>query len=1227
MKKQISEGRRMGGEIRNPKSEIRRKSGIRNPESASGGSFGAVATWRGSVCSNGIECGANAPQPPDLVLRVSDFGFPSDFGFRISVFSRVFVRRFSAFLLGALALVACAWPVQAASFSDGFETYAEDYLDKDYVGGANAAPNGTGNPWWGANPANFAVVGGENGVTPHSGAQMARNEFGSTYEVPFDFDSEYYDLAFRFNGGSLYYGNVVLDWWFFDPCGASTTDPLNRDDYGDFAGLCDYGTGIPANADYTTNSSGSVLAPGSPAQCLMIGAAYVWGAADTSKYQAQVLSATDGLNSAYPTYFDTATPRSVGWHNARVVVGPAAAGTHLAVIKFYIDDMVTPTLIHDNAGGTGINCIQLSSLPNYGTDLSIGGYFDDFYFQDGVAAPVITAGLTNQSVSTGDTVTLEVGGITGTPAPAFYWEMDGQAVTNSSQISGVGTSALTISGITPANLGTYSVMASNIAGTAVSSAVVGLPAPPTVDSQSPTGGTVFASLGGAVTFSVTAHAGLAINYRWSKNGSPLSDGATIFGSATATLTITNLVAGDAGMYACHLSNASGATDSVPVTLVLPLTPVILSEPTSLVVGAGSNATFTVGAAGPNLVYLWSKGATPLSQGGRISGAASATLSIAGVSDSDGGAYSCSITSGNGSATNTAAATLTVIDPPVFTLQPQPASQVTYPGSNLVFQVAAQGTAPLSYQWFRSGVPLVDGTNITGSTTASLSLTVASTGDQGLYQCGVSNFANVAMSAGAAVFVNQAEVQFTDDFETYPACCLSGGPGLSGPRGGGSLDGQGPWWGVNSPDICVFAAQNGITPHSGLQMIGGPINGSISTSDNDRTYLNLSYRFNGGGLYLGDIMLDWYFCDLYPTNNAGYSDQVSLCNYGLGLPSDAEQGTNKPSALIQRLAIGGWEGGDLADYQCAVMTAGDGLSGNNGELGGICKYFNTGAARTNGWHHARIMVGPADAASGIANCAFFIDDMLQPVLTHDNAGGIGFNSIDIASDVIYSGGNSEAAAGYFDDLSFRAVNDPFILEQPVGQAVQAGTSVTLSIAAFGAGFQWQKDGAAVGGATNMQLTLNPIQGTDAGSYACVVTGANGSVVSSNATLTVSTVAPTLAVARAGHNVVITWLGSFVLQSAASPAGPYQDVAGATSPYTMSPPLARSRFFRLRSSTGSVGSTLTAARVGRSVVITWPGSHVLQSALSPAGTYQDVAGASSPYTNSLPAAPARFFRLRN
>jgi hypothetical protein len=58
------------------------------------------------------------------------------------------------------------------------------------------------------------------------------------------------------------------------------------------------------------------------------------------------------------------------------------------------------------------------------------------------------------------------------------------------------------------------------------------------------------------------------------------------------------------------------------------------------------------------------------------------------------------------------------------------------------------------------------------------------------------------------------------------------------------------------------------------------------------------------------------------------------------------------------------------------------------------------------------------------------------------------------------------------------------------------------------------------------------------------------------------APTLAVSLDGPNVLLNWPGAHRLQSATNVAGPYTTVAGATvAPYTNTPPLPPSRFFRL------------------------------------------------------------------
>ncbi len=54
-----------------------------------------------------------------------------------------------------------------------------------------------------------------------------------------------------------------------------------------------------------------------------------------------------------------------------------------------------------------------------------------------------------------------------------------------------------------------------------------------------------------MTFDVS---GTDLNYQWRKGGSDLVDGGTIAGSQTATLTITGVLAGDAGSYDCVVSN-------------------------------------------------------------------------------------------------------------------------------------------------------------------------------------------------------------------------------------------------------------------------------------------------------------------------------------------------------------------------------------------------------------------------------------------------------------------------------------------------------------------------------------------------------------------------------------------------------------------------------------------------------------------------------------------------
>jgi hypothetical protein len=1039
-------------------------------------------------------------------------------------------------LMAALCLLVWTNPARAIGFTDGFETYTNGALDSTLSGGPNAGTNGGTNPWFGSGPPNLQVVNAENGVVPHGGTNMVRG----CYNCLYDNDVDWFNLSFRCATGGVYSGSIALEWWFYDPLGS-----LGGGDYVDYVALGNY-TPVPVDADYD-----NLAWPAVSSQRMSLGsyALRFDTNIDATLYQARILGATDGVN-ANGWFNLTNVTRSVGWHHGRIVLGAANGADTLA--SFYIDDMTTPALVHATVNPDGFNILEVN-----GDVGNTSGYFDDFAFLDNVTAPAFTTGPTNVTVLVGGSASFTVTGASGTPAPAYFWQKGGVPLSNGGNISGANTATLTISGCQATDAAAYSCLVSNCAGVAVATASLTVIVPPTIDSQTPPGGTFAVGSGGTANLSVTAHATHAINYQWNKGGSPLSNGGHVSGATTATLTLTSLNNSDVASYYCHLSNADGSADSAAVSLILSSGPTITSQPSNQTVALGSNATFTVVAAGASLHYQWSKGATALHDGGRIAGASSSALTISAVIDADNAtSYSCLITNTGGQA-NSTAATLTVIDPPAITTQP--VSQTASNGITATFHVVASGTA-LSYRWKKGSTALTNGGDFSGTGTPDLSVHVTTPADQGIYSVTVSNIAGSVTSIGAALRVNQTATNFFDDFETYSTSNPIGYGRINGTaldyNHGDNTAANDPWWGPSPPNFCTYlSGQDGVTAYSGNQMVGAAY-AFVTTGDNDESFLNLSYRFNNGQLYYGDILLDWYF---YDPGTADAGDQLSMANFTARMPATNDStGFQIPASPVQNLFVGTWPNLDTTKYQAAVMGT-TGLMSKN--ISGNTKYFDTTALRSAGWHHARILVGPADPGTHVATVQFFVDDMYNYAFIHDlPAGNVGFNSLHLMGASIFSPATSETA-GFFDDLSFQAANDPLIVQQPVSVTTNSGATATFNVVAMALTYQWQKNSSPIPGATDARLILNAVSSLNAGSYNCVVSGANGSILSSSATLTVTGSQPFLTANRVGANVVITWSGNYPLLSAPNVTGPYTVVAGAASPYTNAPPLAAQRFFGL------------------------------------------------------------------
>jgi hypothetical protein len=167
-------------------------------------------------------------------------------------------------------------------------------------------------------------------------------------------------------------------------------------------------------------------------------------------------------------------------------------------------------------------------------------------------------------------------------------------------------------------------------------------------------------------------------------------------------------------------------------------PAITAQPTNQTVVAGSNATFTVTAAGTTpLRYQWRKNGT------NITAETNATLTLTSVTTNSAADYTVVVTNVAGSVTS-AVATLTVLVPPAIT--GQPTNRTVVAGTNTSFSVTATGSAPLSYQWRKDGTPISDATN------ATVALNNVTTNDAGVYTVVVTNIAGSVSSSNATLTV-------------------------------------------------------------------------------------------------------------------------------------------------------------------------------------------------------------------------------------------------------------------------------------------------------------------------------------------------------------------------------------------------------------------------------------------------------------------------------------------
>lgn len=360
-----------------------------------------------------------------------------------------------------------------------------------------------------------------------------------------------------------------------------------------------------------------------------------------------------------------------------------------------------------------------------------------------VTAPTITTQPSNVSTAPSTSATFRVV-VAGAPAPTvFHWQRkpaDGSTdfvnLTNDGiSYSGVDTATLTVANITTAmNNDQFRVFVSNfvtpdaISNPATLSTVIAAPVFTSVANASfkatELGAfTVVATGNPAPTFSLTgAPAFLSIN--------PSS--GVLSGTASDT---------SGSPFSFTISASNGVTTTQTFTLTVNpavVAPAITVQPVGGTIARGQTANFSVTATGTALTYQWSK------DGVAINGATNSSLVLSGVQSSGGGNYTVTVNNSLNLPVVSTPAVLVVNSAPVIVTQPQ--SQTALAGGTVSFSVVASGTPAPSYQWRVNGVAITNSGNVSGATSATLTISGVQATNAANYDVLVGNGVGSALSS-------------------------------------------------------------------------------------------------------------------------------------------------------------------------------------------------------------------------------------------------------------------------------------------------------------------------------------------------------------------------------------------------------------------------------------------------------------------------------------------------
>ncbi|PYU85765.1 MAG: hypothetical protein DMG50_00140, partial [Acidobacteria bacterium] len=567
-------------------------------------------------------------------------------------------------------------------------------------------------------------------------------------------------------------------------------------------------------------------------------------------------------------------------------------------------------------------------------------------------------------------------------------------------------------------------------------------------------------------------------------------------------------------------------------------PSITAQPTGQTVTVGQTATFTVAATGTApLSYQWRK------NGVAIAGMTSSSYTIPAATTADNGAQFTVVLSNSVGSVTSSVAMLTVsaasVAPSITT---QPASQTVTAGQTAMFSMTATGTAPLTYQWKKNSVA------IAGATSSGYTTPATTSSDNGAqFTVVVSNVAGSSTSSAATLTVSAAAVAPSITMQPANQTVTAGQTAMFSVAATGTAPLAYQWnknnvaiGGANSSSYATPATTSsdngarftvvvsnvaGSTTSSAatLSVSAAAVAPSITIQPANQTVTTgqtamfsvaatgtapLAYQWNKNNVAIGGANSSSYATPATTSSDNGRQFTVIVSNAAGSATSSAAMLTVSAAAVAPSVTM---------QPASQTVTAGQTASFSVAATGT--------APLTYQWKKNNVAISGATSSAYTTAATTSSDNGAQFTVVVSNAAG------SVTSSAAKLSVNAVAVA-------------PSITAQPVSQTVTAGQPASFSVTAAGTAplsYQWNKNGAAINGATSSTYTTAATTPADNGVQFTVDVGNTaGSVTSAGATLTVNAASSPL-------QITITQLPGGSMASSYNAA---LSASGGSAPYTWS-----------------------------------------------------------------------------